>query len=98
MKKDLLWTDSRDIWYVHLDPLWGDFHGTPSTKNRPIPFIDAFPVTLWLYKQEETLTTNNTQQQQQQVTQPSNVKNKQPPPLPPRARGVKTLPKKSEER
>ena len=97
MKKDLLWTDSRDIWYVHLDPLWGDFHGTPSTKNRPIPFIDAFPVTLWLYKQEETFT-NNTQQQQQQVTQPSNMKNKQPPPLPPRARGVKTLPKKSEER
>ena len=22
MKKDLLWTEAKDIWYVHVDPLW----------------------------------------------------------------------------
>jgi hypothetical protein len=41
------------VWYVHLDPLWADFHGTPATGTRPVPFVDAFPVTLWLYMQED---------------------------------------------
>lgn len=22
MKKDLLWTEAKDVWYVHVDPLW----------------------------------------------------------------------------
>ena len=55
MKKELLWTEARDVWYVHLDPLWADFHGTPVTGTRPVPFVDAFPVCLWLYKQDENL-------------------------------------------
>lgn len=58
MKKDLLWTEAKDMWYVHLDPLWADFHATPSTGSRPIPFIDAFPVSLWLYKQDEKEQVN----------------------------------------
>ncbi len=53
MKKDLLWTEARDVWNINLDPLWADFHGTPVTGSRPVPFVDAFPVCLWLYKQEE---------------------------------------------
>ena len=53
MRKDLLWTEAKDVWYVHLDPLWADFQGTPATGSRPIPFIDALPASLWLYKQEE---------------------------------------------
>lgn len=53
MKKELLWTEAKDVWYLHLDPLWADFHGTPATGTRPVPFLDAFPVSLWLYKQEE---------------------------------------------
>ena len=53
MRKDLLWTEAKDIWYVNADPLWADFQGTPATAGRPIPFIDAFPVSLWLYKQED---------------------------------------------
>ena len=59
MRKDLLWTEAKDIWYVNADPLWADFQGTPATAGRPIPFIDAFPVTLWLYKQEDLPHQNN---------------------------------------
>ena len=60
MRKDLLWTESKDVWYVHLDPLWADFHGTPAAAgSRPIPFVDAFPASLWLYKQEENETEQN---------------------------------------
>ena len=70
MKKDLLWTEAKDVWYVHLDPLWADFHATPSTGARPIPFIDAFPVSLWLYKQDVDL----------------NAATAKPPPLPKRTR------------
>ena len=53
MEKKLLWTESRDVWHVSLDPLWADFHGTPATDSRPIPLVDAFPFTMWLYKQPE---------------------------------------------
>ena len=68
-----------------------DFHGTPSTKNRPIPFIDAFPLTLWLYKQEDSSSPP--------ITQPlaRTAQNKRPPPLPPRS-SKGQLTKKSEEK
>ncbi|XP_059079286.1 bridge-like lipid transfer protein family member 3B isoform X2 [Tigriopus californicus] len=53
MKKDLLWTEAKDVWYLHLDPVWADFHGTPSSGSRPVPLVDAFPITLWLYKKPD---------------------------------------------
>ena len=53
MRKDLLWTEAKDIWHIFLDPVWADFHGTPAAGNRPIPLVDAFPVSLWLYKEPE---------------------------------------------
>ena len=28
MRKDLLWTEAKDVWYVNLDPLWADFQVT----------------------------------------------------------------------
>ncbi len=52
MKKDLLWTDAKDVWYVNVDPFWADFEGTPATEGRTVPFIDAFPLTMWMYKDE----------------------------------------------
>ena len=55
MKKDLLWTEAKDVWFVTVDPLWADFEGTPATDSRPVPFIDAFPLTLWMYKDESEL-------------------------------------------
>lgn len=57
MRKKLLWTESRDVWHVSLDPLWADFHGTPATGTRPVPLVDAFPFTMWLYKQPEELSS-----------------------------------------
>eukprot|EP00095_Tigriopus_kingsejongensis_P003689 maker-scaffold11_size778918-snap-gene-6.50 protein:Tk03689 transcript:maker-scaffold11_size778918-snap-gene-6.50-mRNA-1 annotation:"uhrf1-binding protein 1-like protein" len=53
MKKDLLWNEAKDVWYLYLDPVWADFHGTPSSGGRPVPLVDAFPVTIWLYKRPE---------------------------------------------
>ena len=55
MQKKLLWTESRDVWHVSLDPLWADFQGTPATGSRPVPLVDAFPFTMWLYKQPEDI-------------------------------------------
>ena len=68
-----------------------DFHGTPSTKNRPIPFIDAFPLTLWLYKQEDSSPPPTAQPLAR------TAQNKRPPPLPPRS-SKGQLTKKSEEK
>ncbi len=53
MRRDLLWTEAKDVWYLCLDPVWADFHGTPSTDNRPVPLIDACPINLWLYKEPD---------------------------------------------
>lgn len=45
-----LWTEPRDIWCIKLDPIWIDFYGARSIgPNRPIPFIDAVPITLWVH-------------------------------------------------
>ena len=52
MKKDLLWTESKDVWFVNVDPFWADFEGTPATDGRSVPFVDAFPLTMWMYKDE----------------------------------------------
>ena len=62
--------------YVHLDPLWADFQGTPSTGSRPIPFVDALPASLWLYKQPEENQAPNSRA----------TSLKQPPPLPKRSK------------
>ena len=53
LQKDLLWVESKDVWAMRLDPVWAEFHGTPSAGSRPIPLVDAFPVSLWIYKQPE---------------------------------------------
>lgn len=45
-----LWDEPRDVWCIKLDPIWIDFLGTRSVgANKSVPFIDAVPVTLWLY-------------------------------------------------
>ena len=100
MRKELLWTEAKDVWYVHVDPLWADFHGTPATGNRPIPFIDAFPATLWLYKQEEPGSggvcgaaggQTGTSSSQVPTVKPIT----KPPPLPPRGKSTNAMPIKN---
>lgn len=50
MSKDMLWIEAKDVWCVNLDPVWGDFLGARAVgSNKPVPFLDAVPVTIWLH-------------------------------------------------
>jgi len=51
-KKDLLWTDARDVWYVLVDSCWAEFI-VPCIPQRPIPLIDAVPLAAWIYIKPE---------------------------------------------
>ncbi|CAL1533724.1 unnamed protein product, partial [Lymnaea stagnalis] len=37
-----------DIWSAAADQVWLEFLGVPNSKNRPAPFVEAVPITLWL--------------------------------------------------
>ncbi|KAJ8298803.1 hypothetical protein KUTeg_022863 [Tegillarca granosa] len=37
-----------DIWSVTADQVWLEFVGAPNTRNRPIPFVESFPVSAWV--------------------------------------------------
>ncbi|XP_018565221.1 UHRF1-binding protein 1-like [Anoplophora glabripennis] len=48
--REMLWIDAKDVWCINLDPVWGDFHGVRAVGvNKPVPFLDAIPVTIWLH-------------------------------------------------
>lgn len=50
LTKEMFWTEAKDIWCVNLEPVYGDFYGTRAVGNsKAIPFLDAFPVTLWAH-------------------------------------------------
>ena len=50
LSRDLLWTEAKDVWCCNLEPVFGDFFGARAVgQNRPVPFLDAFPLTLWLH-------------------------------------------------
>jgi hypothetical protein len=50
LSRELLWTEAKDVWCVNLEPVWGDFFGASAVgSNRPVPFLDAFPLTLWIH-------------------------------------------------
>lgn len=56
LNRELLWTEAKDVWCCNLEPVWGDFFGARAVgQNRPVPFLDAFPLTLWCH-----FTTNST--------------------------------------
>lgn len=44
----MLWTDAKDVWSIHLDPVWGDFTGS-SGSSKAVPFLDALPITVWVH-------------------------------------------------
>ena len=51
MKVEALRMDAtRDVWCVVIEQFWLEFIGVPSSKNRPVSFMESFPVTLWLAK------------------------------------------------
>ncbi|XP_076665123.1 bridge-like lipid transfer protein family member 3B isoform X3 [Andrena cerasifolii] len=50
LNRELLWTEAKDVWCCNLEPVWGDFFGARAVgQHRPVPFLDAFPLTLWCY-------------------------------------------------
>lgn len=42
---------------MRLDPVWGDFYGARAVGSIPVPFLEAFPLTLWI--QPPSLTSNS---------------------------------------
>lgn len=41
---------SEDVWCITMDQFWLDFIGAESWKGRPVSFVEAFPLTLWLHQ------------------------------------------------
>ena len=39
---------NKDIWCLVVDQFWIEFVGVPSSRNRPVPFVESFPLTLWI--------------------------------------------------
>lgn len=48
LRKDMLWTANKAVWCVQLEPVWIDFCGMESCRNRPSPFIDAVQASFWI--------------------------------------------------
>lgn len=49
-----MWSEPRDVWCLKLDPVWCDFYGARSVgQSRPITFVDAVPVTVWVHGRSE---------------------------------------------
>lgn len=54
LKRELLWMEAKDVWCCNFEPVWGDFFGARAVgQNRPVPFLDAFPLTLWIHMKTE---------------------------------------------
>lgn len=49
LHRESLWTEARDLLFLHCEPVWVEFIGTPSFRHRPLPFVDAFPLSVWIH-------------------------------------------------
>ncbi|XP_074662051.1 bridge-like lipid transfer protein family member 3B [Tubulanus polymorphus] len=39
---------ASDVWFIACEQFWAEFIDVPKSKNRPIPFIESFPIELWV--------------------------------------------------
>ena len=39
---------SKDVWCIQIDQFWMEFVGVPSSKGRPVPFMESFPISVWI--------------------------------------------------
>lgn len=54
-KKDLLWTEARDVWHCSVSSVWAEFT-VPCSPHRPIHLLDATPLTAWVYARPDKVT------------------------------------------
>ena len=47
-RRDLLWTDARDVWHCAVASVWAEF-SLPPPHHRPVPLLDAIPLVLWVW-------------------------------------------------
>lgn len=49
LKTNTLKRDMRcDMWGICVDQVWLEFLGVPTSRTRPVPFVESFPLTLWV--------------------------------------------------
>ena len=59
LSRELLWTEAKDVWCCNFEPVWGDFFGARAVgQNKSVPFLDAFPLTLWIHMKSENSPEN----------------------------------------
>ncbi|KAI5733207.1 hypothetical protein M8J76_008903 [Diaphorina citri] len=50
LSQELLWTESKDIWCIKLEPVWAEFHtSSDPSPHTAVPFLDNFPLTIWAH-------------------------------------------------
>ncbi|KAL1459506.1 hypothetical protein WDU94_011478 [Cyamophila willieti] len=50
LSQELLWTESKDIWCIKLEPIWAEFYTSlTATPQSSVPFLDNFPLTIWAH-------------------------------------------------
>lgn len=49
LRTNTLKRDMRcDMWGICLDQVWLEFLGVPTSRTRPVPFVESVPLTLWI--------------------------------------------------
>ena len=81
------------VWCISAEQVWLDFLGIEEVKKRPMPFIDAVPVQIWIATPLPT-DDHNTTGVQSAVTRAQSASRLYSPPLRPRSSSGLVSPKR----